>query len=220
MLMTTKRRRSTTNRRRSSTKRRLRSSLVSLFPSPTLVDLLSVFFLHPTRRFYQRDLVDRTGGILKQVQRGLKRIEKAGLVSKTREGNRVYYEAQRAHPAFEDLRKVFLKTVALADVLRDRLMPLSPKIQAAFIYGSLAKGEESSGSDIDLFVIGDATAREVTAALSGDGTDLGRELNPSVYSLKEFKAKNQTGQHFIRNVMESPKIWLISDEREFEALLS
>lgn len=194
------------------------SSLIELFPNPTLVKVLSLFLMHPEEEYYQRDIVERTGSGLLQVQRALKRMERAGLVSKTREGNRVYYTTERAHPAFQDLQRVFLKTVALGDVLRQALTPLNGRITLAFIYGSLARGEETAGSDIDLFLVGDITLREVTRVLGKIGRDVGREFNPAVYPPKEFRRKVNTRNHFITEVLESPKIWLIGNDHEFASM--
>ena len=89
----------TTNRSQSTTKRSQLSSLAELFPNPTLVKVLSLFLLHPEKEFYQRGIAETTGNALLQVQRALKRIERAGLVTKTKRGNMVYYKADRMHPA-------------------------------------------------------------------------------------------------------------------------
>lgn len=195
------------------------SSLAQLFPNPTLVRVLSLFFLHPEERFYQRDLAERTQSALLQVQRALRRVELAGLIRKTREGNRVYYLAEQTHPAFDDLRRAFLKTVALADVLRQALLPVRRKVQLAFIYGSLAHGEEKARSDIDLFVIGGISLLEVSRALGGTQRALKRELNPAVYSLSEFHRRLKQKESFITDVTAGPKIWLIGDQNEFERLV-
>jgi len=114
----------TTNRSQSTTKCSQLSTLSELFPNLTLVKVLSLFLLHPEKECYQRGIAASTGDALLQVQRALKRIERAGLVNKTKRGNMVYYKADRMHPAFEDLQRVFLKTVALGDVLREALAPL------------------------------------------------------------------------------------------------
>jgi DNA-binding transcriptional ArsR family regulator len=194
------------------------SSLTELFPNPALVKVLSLFLMHPEEEYYQRDIAERTRSGLLQVQRALRRIERAGLVTKTREGNRVYYTAEREHPAFQDLQRVFFKTVALGDVLRQALMPQTGRIRLAFIYGSLARGEEKAGSDIDLFLVGDITLREVTSVLGKIGRDAGREFNPFVYPTKEFIRKVNTRDHFITAVLESPKLWLIGNDSELARL--
>jgi len=204
----------TTKRSQSTTKRSQLSSLAELFPNPALVSVLSLFLLHPEEEFYQRNIAETTGNALLQVQRALKRIERAGLVTKTRRGNMVYYKADRMHPAFEDLKRVFLKTVALGDVLREALAPLADKVKLAFIFGSLAQGRETAQSDVDLFLVGELSLRETSKILGPVTSELGREFNPVVYPPEEFKIKARENHHFINEVIRGPKIWLIGNENE------
>ncbi|MCL4504314.1 MAG: nucleotidyltransferase domain-containing protein [Deltaproteobacteria bacterium] len=208
----------TTNRSQSTTKCSQLSTLTELFPNPTMVKVLSLFLLHPEEEFYQRGIAETTGSALLQVQRALKRIERTGLVSKTKRGNMVYYKADRMHPAFEDLKRVFLKTVALGDVLREALAPLGNKVKLAFIFGSLAQGRETAQSDVDLFLVGELSLRETTRILGPVTSDLGREFNPVVYSPEEFKKKARENHHFITEVIRGPKIWLIGNEEELAKL--
>ena len=208
----------TTNRSQSTTKRSQLSSLAELFPNPALVEVLSLFLLHPEEEFYQRGIAETTGNALVQVQRALKRIERTGLVTKTKRGNIVYYKADRMHPAFEDLKRVFLKTVALGDVLREALAPLADRVKLAFIFGSLAQGRETAQSDIDLFLVGKLSLRETTKILGPVTSDLGREFNPVVYPPEEFKKKTRENHHFITEVIKGPKIWLIGNEDELAKL--
>ncbi|MGA8140939.1 MAG: nucleotidyltransferase domain-containing protein [Desulfobaccales bacterium] len=208
----------TTNRSQSTTKRSQLSTLAELFPNPALVKVLSLFLLHPEKEFYQRGITESTGNALLQVQRALKRIEHTGLVTKTKRGNMVYYKADRMHPAFEDLKRAFLKTVALGDVLREALAPLAEKVKLAFIFGSLAQGKETAQSDIDLFLVGELSLRETTKVLGSIMPELGREFNPVVYPPEEFKKKARENHHFITEVIRGPKIWLIGNEDELAKL--
>jgi predicted nucleotidyltransferase len=208
----------TTKRSQSTTKSSQRSALAELFPNPALVEVLSLFLLHPEKEFYQRGIAEASGKVLRQVQRALQRIERAGLVTKTRRGNMVYYKAERMHPAFDDLKKVFLKTVALGDVLRETLAPLADKVNLAFIFGSLAQGRETAQSDIDLFLVGELSLRDTTKILGPVTSELGREFNPVVYSPEEFKKKARENHHFITEVIKGPKIWLIGNEEELAKL--
>jgi predicted nucleotidyltransferase len=208
----------TTKRSQLTTKRSQLSNLSELFPNPALVEVLSLFLLHPENEFYQRGIAEATGNALRQVQRALKRIERAGLVTKTRRGNMVYYKAERMHPAFEDLKHVFLKTVALGDVLREALGPLANKVKLAFIFGSLAQGRETAQSDIDLFLVGELSLKELIKLLGPVISELGREFNPVVYPPDEFKKKARENHHFITEVIRGSKIWLIGNEEELAKL--
>ena len=190
-----------------------------LFSSATVLDVLSLLLLNPGREFYQAELVSRTGKALLQVQRALQRIEGAGLAHKTRHGNRVYYRAEREHPAFEDLKRVLLKTVALGDALRGSFGPVGDQVRLAFIFGSFASGKESPSSDVDLFVVGDLKSKQAALLLGPLGRELGREFNAVVYSVDEFRRRISGDNHFVRQVLESPRIWLLGDEEELERLV-
>jgi DNA-binding transcriptional ArsR family regulator len=200
-------------------KRTTKPAIARLFPSPTLLNALALLLLHPDQRFYQREIAERTKSTLLQIQRALIRIEDAGLVEKTRHGNRVYYRARRDHPIYEDLKRVFIKSIALGDQLRDALGDLKGIIRIAFIYGSVAAGLENASSDVDLFIVGQLSSRQAARILGPLGRDLGREINTSIYAQKEFLDKLQAGNQFISQVIAGPKIWLVGSEDELAALV-
>ena len=194
------------------------SSIVALFPSPVLVDILSLFLMQPEESFYQRSLTEKTGHSLAQVQYALERIEQSGLVTKKKSGNRLYYKAERTHPAFDDLKRVFLKTVALGDVIREALTPLAKQIQFAFVYGSIASGQERPYSDLDLLLIGSVTLKELANVMAQLSETLKREVNPVNYTLKTFSERLKDDNRFALELMDTPKIWIIGNEDEFAGL--
>ncbi len=194
------------------------SPFAHLFASETLVALLKLFLLNQEQSYYQSQLVSLTGGRLYLVQRELARLERAGLVVKDPSGNRVYYRLNRNHPVVEDLKRVFLKTVALGDMLRTALAPLADRVKVAFIYGSYARGEEREHSDVDLFIIGDLKGREAADAFAPVGRELGRELNRAIFPVDEFREKAQSGHYFIEDVLCNPKLFLIGGESELREL--
>lgn len=191
---------------------RSRSAFAAIFASPTLVDVLCVFLIHPERDYYQRELVALSGSRLSQVQRDLRRLERAGLVSASRRGNRVYYRVASGHPAFSDLQRVFVKTVAVVDVLRETLEPLREDVDVAFTYGSVAGGTELAASDIDVFVVGGAPVRSVVASLSEAEERLGRDVNATVYPVADLRRKVAGGEPFVSEVLRGPKLWIVGDE--------
>ncbi len=191
---------------------------IMLFPNRSFVDVLSVFLTNPDKEFYQSYIAESTGCALMQVQRALKRLEITGLIEKNKSGNRSYYKANQRHPAFEDIKRALLKTVLFGDLLKAALAPMKSKIRFAFIYGSLASGKESLNSDIDLFMIGDLGLRDIASILSTIGNELGREINPTVYSEKEFKKKLIEKNPFIKEILHNKKIWIVGDEHEFKKM--
>lgn len=194
------------------------SSIVSLFPSPTLVHVLQLLILHPDLDFYQREIAERASCRLLQAQRALRKIEEAGLLRKRRRGNRVYYSADRRHPVFHELKSLLLKTVALGDPLRKGLRGAKSKICLAFVFGSVASGTEVAASDIDMLVVGTIGSRELSAILGPLGRELGREFNPVLYSEEEFLGKLKAGNRFVREVLSGPKIWIVGSQDELEKM--
>lgn len=194
------------------------TSFVALFPSPVLVDILCFFLMKPEEEAYQRSLAEKTGHSLAQVQYALERIEEAGFVSKKKSGNRVYYRAERSHPAFEDLRRAFLKTVALGDVMREALKPLAERIQFAFVYGSIATGQDRPDSDLDLFVLGNVSLKDISGPIAEASETLKREVNSVNYTEATFQTRLRENDRFVLELTETPKIWLIGNEDDFRRL--
>src|SRR4029077_10139773 len=106
--------------------------VVKLFANPTLVDILSLFLQNSEEELYQADIVKKTGKALMQVQRALKTLQEVGLISSCQRGRQVFYKAVKSHPIFEDLKKLFLKTVSLGDNICHALKPVKKKIYYAF----------------------------------------------------------------------------------------
>jgi predicted nucleotidyltransferase len=175
--------------------------------------------LHPTRDFYQRELVDLTGERLFLIQRGLARLVEAGVVEQASRGNRVYYRVNQAHPAFQDLKGMILKTVGLSDTLRAQLREVGDRVKVAFLYGSSARGGETAASDIDIMLVGDLSGREVASVFAPVKKMLRREINPSVYSSAEFRKKIKERHPFVTTVLREPKVFLLGDERGLKAIL-
>ena len=194
------------------------TSFAALFPSPVLVDILSLFLTQPDEAYYQRALAEKTGHSLAQVQYALERIVEAGLVSKKKSGNRLYYRAEKSHPAFEDLKRVFLKTVALGDVIREALKPLEKKIQFAFVYGSIATGQDRPDSDIDLFLLGNVSLKEIAGPIADLSEKLKREVNPVNLTKKAFVERIKDDNRFAQELLATEKIWLIGNEDDFGKL--
>jgi predicted nucleotidyltransferase len=176
--------------------------------------LLALFYGHADEAYYLRQIA-RAGGLgLGAVQRELQRLTAAGIITRTVRGRQVYYQANRDSPIFPELKSLVIKTVGVGDVVRSALLPLGDQISVAFIYGSIARGDERAGSDVDLLVLGEASFDEIVAALSATQKTLAREVNPTVYAPSEFRAKLAARNHFLVSVMRSNKTFLIGDERE------
>jgi predicted nucleotidyltransferase len=195
------------------------SAIIALFPSQTLVSVLSLLMINAEQEFYQLEIAHKTGYALLQVQNALKRIVESGMASQKKRGRMVYYRANRQHPAFEDLRRLLLKTAAIGDLLREEVQKLGNKVQLAFIFGSYARGEEGAESDIDLCLIGDLTLKETSEATGNIQETIGREINAITYSERAFRERHQEDNHFIRELVSCPRIWLIGNDNELKAMV-
>src|SRR5688572_14146291 len=153
--------------------------------------VLGVLFGNPDRSFFANEVIALANSGTGAVQRELTRLEAAGLLKVTRLGRQKHYQANPAAPVFAEIRDLVMKTSGLADILRAALSPLEDKIIAAFVYGSMAKGESTSASDVDLMIISDkVTYSDVFGILEEAGNRLGRKVNPTVYSRKEFQYRS------------------------------
>lgn len=152
------------------------------------------------------------------VQRELEFLTRAGIVRRTVHGRQVSYQANPECPIYPELKALIVKTAGAADFLRNALAPLADRIRVAFIYGSVARAQARRGSDVDVMIIGDVSFAQATEALGRAQVTLGREVNPSVYSLEEFRDKLAARNHFLRSVLNGEKIFLIGDEHELARL--
>ena len=185
--------------------------VAELFAGRAVVSLLRTFFLNPSRDYYQRELTEVTGERLFLVQTALKKLTRAGLVSQVSRGNRTYYRVDPTHPAYEELRALIVKTIGIGDTLRARLLELGEKVRAAFIYGSVARGDETPTSDVDIMLVGTLSGREIATILAPVKRLMNREINASVYSPAEIRVKYRQRHPFIRDVIDGPKVFLVGD---------
>jgi predicted nucleotidyltransferase len=175
--------------------------------------VLAVLFGNHSRSFYANELIALVGSGSGAVQRELAQLEAAELVTISRIGNQKHYQANSSAPIFEELHGLVLKTSGLVDVLRAALAPLAARIDQAFVYGSVAKGTDTSKSDIDLLVICDGVAyAELFAVLEPATNQLKRTVNPTAYSQMEFDKRNRRGNAFARRVLAQPKLWVIGED--------
>ena len=191
--------------------------LDKLFSSKTRVEILRLFLFNADNSFYQRQISSLTNQPIRGVQREVEKLHKIGFLEKSVQGNRVYYKANRNNPIFEDLKNIFLKSVGIAEALKENLQ--DKKIEIAFIYGSYARGQESLLSDIDLMVIGDISSKQLSGLLSKPKMELMREINYTVFSLNEFIIKAIQKDHFVNSILKDKKIFIIGSDDELKGFI-
>lgn len=176
--------------------------------------MLGLLLLQPELNCHVREIARQTGTSAGTLHKELSRLAQAGILRRTVQGKQVYYGADRDCPIFEELASILRKTSGVADVLAQALAPVADKVRAAAIFGSVAKGTERAGSDVDVLVIGDVGFVEVVRLLHPAQTALGREVNPKIYSSAEWQSKLLVGDTFARDVLAKPKIFLIGNEHD------
>jgi len=181
--------------------------------------VLAALFSRPDQPRYLREIIAAAGSGQGQVQRELDQLHRAGLVLRERRANLVYYRPNPEAPIYEELRSIVFKTFGVADELRAALRPLAPRIDVAFVYGSLARGEETARSDVDVMIVGAVKFSEAVLALSGAQERVRREINPGVYSRSELRAKLKEAGGFANRVLSGPKLFLIGDEHDLGELV-
>ena len=170
---------------------------------------LGWLLLHPDDAVHVRELARLTGTSAGSLHRELARLAEAGLLTRSERGNQVLYQANRACPVFAELAGLFRKTGGLADVLRAALMELADRVRFALVFGSVARGTETSLSDVDVLVVGEADFAEVVMALHPCQEVLGREVNPVVYSEAEWRARVDRDDPFVRDILQNPVMLLL-----------
>jgi predicted nucleotidyltransferase len=180
--------------------------------------VLAVLFGAPDRSFYANEVIALAQSGTGAVQRELAGLSEAGLLLVSKQGNQKHYQANASAPVFAELRSLVLKTSGLADVLRAAIAPLAAQINAAFVYGSVARLQDTAQSDIDVMVVSNTLAYgEVFGALEDATVALGRKVNPTLYTPAEWAKRIHSDNAFITRVWQQPKIWLIGTEEQLHA---
>ncbi len=183
--------------------------------TPVQQRVLGLLFGQPERRYQGNELIRLAGSGTGAVHRLMTRLAESGLVTVERVGNQKHYQANRRSPVFEELRGLIAKTAGLAVPLREALAPLAKGIDAAFVYGSLAKGTDRAASDVDLMVISRKLAyATVYEALQKAEAALGRTINPNLMTPREWRARRAERDSFAARVAAQPKIFVIGSEDE------
>lgn len=193
--------------------RPLRTSLADALFSGTQQRVLGLIFGQPQRSFYAKELISLINSGSGAVQRELARLAQSELVTVRLYGKQKHYQANEHSPIYAELCSIVQKTIGLAEPLKVALAPLATRIRGAFVYGSVAKRQDTASSDVDLMVISDdLNYADLFATLEELKQGLGRTVNPTIFASKELAQRMKRGDSFITRVLSQPKIWLIGDE--------
>jgi predicted nucleotidyltransferase len=190
--------------------------LAELLSSRARAEIFRLLFSGTGEELHVREIERRSGLNDSTLRQELRKLTRLDVVRSRRDSNRVYYRAKTENPLYPEIRNLVLKTSGLADILKSALA--DKRIRVAFVFGSVARGEEKAGSDVDLMVIGQLGLRDLSGLLSGVEEKIGREVNPYVLQEAEFRKRVRTKEHFVSQVMESPKLFIIGSQHELEAM--
>lgn len=189
-------------------------SLTSLLFTDYRRKVLALLLLHPEQQYHQREIARLTGTVSGTLSRELAKLVEAGLLLNVAVGNQMLYRANQQCPVFEEVASILRKTCGLADVLAEALLPLAKHIEAAFVFGSMASGKARTDSDIDLMLIGNAGFAETVQALYPLQEQLGREINPKLYTRPEWRLLVDQQGAFAREILDKPKLFIVGSEAD------
>ncbi|HXU36553.1 MAG TPA: nucleotidyltransferase domain-containing protein [Blastocatellia bacterium] len=192
------------------------NTLAELLSSRVKAETFRLLFGIPGRELHVREIERQSGLADATVRQELKRLSRLGVVEARRDGNRTYYHANARHPLYPDIRNLVLKTSGLVALLRDALA--HPGVRLAFVFGSLANGSDNAESDVDLFLIGTTSLRQLGRLLSSVSAKVGREINPHAFTAEEFMRRKKARDHFVSTVLRGPKMFVVGSEDELEAM--
>jgi len=188
------------------------SQLADALLTKTQQKVLQLLYGRPDRSFYTKEILRLTGMGVHTIKRELDRMVAAGILTRSKLGNQVHFQANPVCPLYEELVSIVKKTVGVADVLAGTLAPVADEIILAFVYGSVAKGSERAESDIDLMIVANhLNYTELLGLLLPAREILKRPINPTVYTQVEFKNRLKQGNHFLKKVLAREKIPIIGD---------
>ena len=175
--------------------------------------VLAILYGNPDRSFFLNEIVSVAQSGTGAEQRELATLAEAGLLTARTQGNQRHYQANASAPVFAELRGLVLKTSGVVDVLRSALAPLASQIDFAFVYGSVARQEDSASSDVDVMLVSPTLGyADAFGALEGASGQIARKINPTVYTPGEWRRRREHRNAFITRVLQQPKLWLIGSE--------
>ena len=190
--------------------------LAELLSSRARAEIFRLLLSGTGEELHVREIERRSGLNDSTLRQELRKLVRLDLVQSRRDSNRVYYRAKTESPLYPEIRNLVLKTSGLSDVLKSALT--DKRIRVAFVFGSIARGDEKAGSDVDLMVIGQLGLRDLSRLLSGIEEKIGREVNPHVLREEEFQKRIRAKEHFVSSLMEAPKLFIIGSQRALEAM--
>jgi len=178
----------------------------TLISSKIRIELLRILALNPESTFNINELSRRTGFSLRGVEKELKNLLTGGILRRDVSGNQHRYQLDLLCPIYPEIKSIITKTVGLTELVKQALISVEKKIERAFIYGSFASGDYGNESDVDLFVVTELSGLKLAELLGEVQNEIGRSINVSQFTADEFNQRKEQNDHFLKRVLEGPKI--------------
>lgn len=170
--------------------------------------ILEIFFNHPEKSYYLRELARLIGKEPGVFQRDINKLVEKGILNSQYQARSRFFQLNKKHPLYRELKSVFLKTVGVVGKLKEILKDIQG-IKTAFIFGSFAKEKEDSFSDIDLMLVGKPDEDLLISGISKLEGQIEREINYHIFSPRDWQKKLKEKNSFLENILSQPKIFLI-----------
>jgi predicted nucleotidyltransferase len=182
------------------------TDLRTLISSKIRIELLKILALNPESTFNINELSRRTGFSIRGVEKELKNLLTGGILRREVSGNQHLYQLDQRCPIYQEIKAIITKTVGLTALVKQALISVEKKIERAFIYGSFASGDYGNESDVDLFVVTELSGLKLAELLGEVQNEIGRSINVSQFTADEFNQRKEQNDHFLKRVLEGPKI--------------
>lgn len=193
------------------------SFLDALMPA-TRQGILATTLLQPGKWWYLSELAGHIGTRVSSLQREIEALVRAGVLERRVDGRRSYVKANEHSPIFPELRGLMEKAAGIIPLLTEEIVRFNNKIKWAFVYGSLARGEESAASDVDVMLIGKVSTMDIVPVFRRVEKVVGRPINETIFSERDFRDSLKKKDHFLRTVMGGNKIMLKGSEDELDGV--
>jgi predicted nucleotidyltransferase len=187
-------------------------SIGNVLFTKTQQKVLSLLYGKPDQSFYFNEIVRRSDMGKGTIKRELERMNASELLLVERIGNQTHYRANKDCPIYTELLAIVRKTFGVVDVIKAALEPIDEQISLAFVYGSVARSEDTVKSDIDFLVVAKGLSYvEIMELLADTERSLGRPINPTIYDSDQVIERLKGENAFLTRVMEQPKLWIKGD---------
>ena len=174
--------------------------------------VLGILYGLPDQTFYQNEIIRHADMGKGVVVRELEKLRAAGLVLKSQRGNQIHFQANPQSIVFDDLNRIISRTIRSESLIKAAIVKISGFLYQAFIYGAFAEGSEKPGEDINVLLVSDRlTPGGAESAFATVEAALGRKINLTILSRKEYAERITRKRSFISQVMEQPKLWLMDN---------